>query len=45
MASEVFQRVGRGGAGNWYSKKDVEEADRAALEVPPNLPYYPVANI
>lgn len=22
----VFRRVGRGGAGNWYSKKDVQEA-------------------
>jgi hypothetical protein len=33
MASEVFRRVGRGGAGNWYSKKDVEDADKAALEV------------
>ena len=25
---QVFRRVGRGGAGNWYSKKDVEEAEK-----------------
>jgi len=30
MSSEpVYRRVGRGGAGNWYSKKDVEEAEKA----------------
>lgn len=28
-SSDVFRRVGRGGAGNWYSKKDVEEAEKA----------------
>ncbi|KAK4217963.1 hypothetical protein QBC37DRAFT_413641 [Rhypophila decipiens] len=26
---QVYRRVGRGGAGNWYSKKDVEEAEKA----------------
>ncbi|KAK3333441.1 hypothetical protein B0T19DRAFT_474132 [Cercophora scortea] len=29
MSSEpVFRRVGRGGAGNWYSKQDVEDAEK-----------------
>jgi hypothetical protein len=28
-SSDVYRRVGRGGAGNWYSKKDVEEAEKA----------------
>jgi len=27
-ADQVFRRVGRGGAGNWYSKKDVEEVEK-----------------
>ncbi|KUI65387.1 hypothetical protein VM1G_00746 [Cytospora mali] len=27
--SDVFQRTGRGGAGNYYSQKDVEEAQKA----------------
>lgn len=27
-ADQVYRRVGRGGAGNWYSKKDVEEAEK-----------------
>lgn len=26
---QVYRRVGRGGAGNWYSKKDVDEAEKA----------------
>jgi hypothetical protein len=33
MSSEVFRRVGRGGAGNWYSKKDIEDAGKANTEV------------
>ncbi|KAK3948889.1 hypothetical protein QBC32DRAFT_46857 [Pseudoneurospora amorphoporcata] len=33
MSSEVFRRVGRGGAGNWYSKKDVEDAEKAAADL------------
>ncbi|AEO69389.1 bc76ea4d-ec02-4817-a54c-4f13fd989e14 [Thermothielavioides terrestris] len=32
MSTEVFRRVGRGGAGNFYSKKDVEEAEKAGTE-------------
>ncbi|KAK3692526.1 hypothetical protein B0T22DRAFT_447464 [Podospora appendiculata] len=29
MSSEpVFRRVGRGGAGNWYSKQDIEDAEK-----------------
>ncbi|KAK1751750.1 hypothetical protein QBC47DRAFT_390920 [Echria macrotheca] len=28
MSEPVFRRVGRGGAGNWYSKKDVEEVQK-----------------
>ncbi|KAK0711089.1 hypothetical protein B0H67DRAFT_646496 [Lasiosphaeris hirsuta] len=27
-SDQVYRRVGRGGAGNWYSKKDVEEAEK-----------------
>ena len=27
MSMDIF-RVGRGGAGNWYSKKDQEEAEK-----------------
>ncbi|EFX00740.1 hypothetical protein CMQ_7742 [Grosmannia clavigera kw1407] len=36
MSDEVFRRVGRGGAGNWYSKKDVEEAEKPEdrIEIP-----------
>lgn len=33
MSSEVFRRVGRGGAGNFYSKQDVQEADKVSKEV------------
>ena len=29
MSSDVFRRVGRGGAGNFYSQKDVEDAENA----------------
>ncbi|KAK0753357.1 hypothetical protein B0T18DRAFT_396576 [Schizothecium vesticola] len=29
MSDQVFRRVGRGGAGNWYSEKDVKEAEKA----------------
>ncbi|KAH6624999.1 hypothetical protein B0J18DRAFT_429897 [Chaetomium sp. MPI-SDFR-AT-0129] len=32
MSSEVFRRVGRGGAGNFYSKQDVQEADKVSKE-------------
>ncbi|KAK0722934.1 hypothetical protein B0T26DRAFT_641380 [Lasiosphaeria miniovina] len=28
MSSEVFRRVGRGGAGNWYSQKEVNDAEK-----------------
>jgi len=31
MSSEVFRKVGRGGAGNFFSKKDVEEVEEAAV--------------
>ena len=39
-SQDVYRRVGRGGAGNWYSKQDVEDADKAQLEVkhPNKLP-------
>lgn len=30
MSSEAFRKVGRGGAGNFFSKKDVEEVEEAA---------------
>ncbi|KAK3944643.1 hypothetical protein QBC46DRAFT_373918 [Diplogelasinospora grovesii] len=44
MSSDVFRRVGRGGAGNWYSKKDVEEADkkRTTSDVEAQNPATPV---
>jgi len=32
-SSDVFRRVGRGGAGNWYSKKDIEDANKVEAEV------------
>jgi hypothetical protein len=41
MSDQVFRRVGRGGAGNWYSEKDVKEAEKAlaaAVVRPPSLP-------
>ncbi|KAF5501028.1 hypothetical protein CGCS363_v006638 [Colletotrichum siamense] len=30
--SDVFRKVGRGGAGNFYSKKDVEDVEKAKPE-------------
>ncbi|TDZ24248.1 hypothetical protein Cob_v003031 [Colletotrichum orbiculare MAFF 240422] len=30
--SDVFRKVGRGGAGNFFSKKDVEDAQKASPE-------------
>ncbi|KAK3296064.1 uncharacterized protein B0H64DRAFT_374206 [Chaetomium fimeti] len=43
MSSEVFRRVGRGGAGNFYSKQDVQDAEKKAstttdLEAQDQLP-------
>ncbi|KAL1899409.1 hypothetical protein Sste5346_002805 [Sporothrix stenoceras] len=35
MSMDVF-RVGRGGAGNWYSKKDQEEAEKRDVEAQAN---------
>ncbi|MCJ1466121.1 hypothetical protein MMC07_004740 [Pseudocyphellaria aurata] len=32
MESETYRKIGRGGAGNYYSKKDVEEVARRAAE-------------
>ncbi|KAH8595557.1 hypothetical protein B0O99DRAFT_671977 [Bisporella sp. PMI_857] len=29
MGDEVYRKVGRGGAGNFYSKKDIEQANKA----------------
>lgn len=34
MSSDVFRRVGRGGAGNFFSKKEVEDAQNAQPQVP-----------
>ncbi|KAL8370341.1 hypothetical protein RB595_000630 [Gaeumannomyces hyphopodioides] len=36
MSDEVYKRVGRGGAGNFYSKKDVEDVAKAS-KVPTDL--------
>jgi hypothetical protein len=33
MSTDVFRRVGRGGAGNFYSKQDVQDAEKASNEV------------
>ncbi|KLU87520.1 hypothetical protein MAPG_06519 [Magnaporthiopsis poae ATCC 64411] len=30
MSDDVYRRVGRGGAGNFYSKKDVEDVEKAS---------------
>jgi hypothetical protein len=35
MSDEVLKKVGRGGAGNFWSKKDLEEAER--VQEVPNL--------
>ncbi|CAK7239256.1 MAG: hypothetical protein STHCBS139747_000685 [Sporothrix thermara] len=35
MSMDIF-RVGRGGAGNWYSKKDQEEAEKRDVEAQKN---------
>ncbi|KAH8880734.1 hypothetical protein GQ53DRAFT_788507 [Thozetella sp. PMI_491] len=32
MSTDVFRKVGRGGAGNFYSQKDVEEVQNANTE-------------
>ncbi|KAI9816451.1 MAG: hypothetical protein M1827_001583 [Pycnora praestabilis] len=32
MAAEVYRRVGRGGAGNYYSQKDVQDATKRTAE-------------
>lgn len=39
MSDQVYRRVGRGGAGNWYNEKDVKEAEKAlaAAVVRPSL--------
>ncbi|KAK4114137.1 hypothetical protein N656DRAFT_767155 [Canariomyces notabilis] len=37
MSSDVFRKVGRGGAGNFYSKKDIEEAEKATSAAAPPL--------
>lgn len=33
MSTDVFRRVGRGGAGNFYSKKDIQDAEKASTAV------------
>jgi hypothetical protein len=30
MSTDVFRRVGRGGAGNFYSQQDVQDAEKKA---------------
>ena len=34
-----YQRVGRGGAGNYYSKKDLDEVSKRAAEVSLGTPH------
>jgi hypothetical protein len=31
--TDVYKKVGRGGAGNFYSKKDIEDVSKAAAAV------------
>jgi hypothetical protein len=33
--TDVYKKVGRGGAGNFYSKKDIEDVSKAAAAVIP----------
>lgn len=33
MDSETYRKIGRGGAGNYYSKQDIEDAAKSAAEV------------
>jgi hypothetical protein len=33
--TDAYKKVGRGGAGNFYSKKDVEDVSKAAASVIP----------
>jgi hypothetical protein len=33
MSTDVYRKVGRGGAGNWYSEKDVKEAEDSIAKV------------
>ena len=37
MTTDVFRRIGRGGAGNFYSQKDVQDAAEKASHPPPIL--------
>lgn len=33
MEPETYQKFGRGGAGNYYSKKDIQQVEKKAAEV------------
>lgn len=35
MASDMYRKVGRGGAGNYYSSQDIQQAQKQAAEVRP----------
>lgn len=35
MESETYQKFGRGGAGNYYSKKDIQQIEKKVAEVSP----------
>lgn len=35
MASDTYRKVGRGGAGNYYSSQDIQQAQKQAAEVRP----------
>ena len=41
MSSEVYRKVGRGGAGNFYSKQDIEDATKNQNEVSRCLSFLP----
>ncbi|KAI9869761.1 MAG: hypothetical protein M1830_005119, partial [Pleopsidium flavum] len=38
MASETYHKTGRGGAGNYYSPRDIEEATKRSAEVAISIP-------
>lgn len=38
MASDTYRKVGRGGAGNYYSNQDIQQAQKQAAEVRPRAP-------
>ena len=40
MASDMYRKVGRGGAGNYYSPQDIDEAAKRIDEVRKQSAFY-----